>query len=173
MERDFLFDLYRDSWNRRGQLASEVALPLAVLPLLWGSLILLVRSAPWDGDAITLPVFFIAVLAAAVVTFSKAVWYLLRSYYGYEYATIPMAADLLAYRASIESTYSALTDGELLARQVFDQVLVNVLAEATDVNARSNEARTARLHSMRRSIAQTTILTALAMIPWLLMQITY
>jgi hypothetical protein len=157
MDRDFLFDLYKNSWSRRDQLASEVALPLAVLPLLWGSLIFLARSAPWTVDAGLLRVALIAIFAAAILTFSRAVWYLLRSYHGYEYVTIPLATELLRYRAGINSAYQSVPDGERLARQEFDRSLVGMLADATDVNTRSNERRAAELHAMRRSVAQTTI----------------
>lgn len=169
MDRDFVFELYRDSWHRRNQLASEVAFPLGALTLLWGALILLLKLTLTYHERILAGVS-IVLLFGAFVTFSKAVWYLLRVYHGYEYATIPMVTDMLAHKAYIDDTYAELDDREALARQAFDEYVVSVLANAADWNAESNEVRTARLHEMRKSIVSTTVLTSAATIPWFLTQ---
>jgi len=114
-----------------------------------------------------------ALLLFACAAFFRAAWYLLKSYHGYEYATIPTASDMLAYRASVESAYSQLDDREARTMAAFDAYLRGVLAQATDKNTECNEVRSARLYMVRRAITQTTIFTALATLPWLGVQFVY
>lgn len=173
VEREFLFHLYRDTWHRRDQMAAEMSLPVGLLTLLWGSMILLVRSTPWDSGADAWLFGLMALLLFACAAFFRAAWYLLKSYHGYEYATIPTASDMLAYRASVESAYSQLDDREARTMAAFDAYLRGVLAQATDKNTECNEVRSARLYMVRRAITQTTIFTALATLPWLGVQFVY
>jgi hypothetical protein len=173
MDRDFAFDLYRDSWKRRNQLTSELSFPAGILTLLWGSLILLMRSASWDTEFLAWSVLLAFLFAVACTMFARAVWYLVRVYHGYEYAKIPMTEQLLAYEASIASAYSAVEDGEAAAHSAFEKYLVEVLGKATDLNEKANEQRAERLHRMRRAVALCTLLTFLCALPWLAMQLTY
>jgi len=173
VEREFLFNLYRDAWRRRDQLASEMSLPVGLLTLLWGAMILLVRSTPWDSGAYAWLFVLVVLLVFGCAAFFRAAWHLLKSYHGYEYATIPTVADMLAHRASIESVYSEFDECERRTTAAFDAYLGRVLAEATDKNAECNEVRSARLYSSRRAITQTAIFTALATLPWLGVQFVY
>ena len=157
--------LYFFEWSRRDQLTAALTIPIAADVLLGGLLAFLLRQYPYAADWLT--VLFVVLIGTTVVFLVGSVFWLARSYHGYDYDRLPMSGDLLAHANTLRSYYEGVNDAEARVDEDFDAEFVDRLVSATDVNARNNIKKAAHLHTGTRLLIFLMVFAGLATIVYL------
>ena len=145
---DFAFvkDRYDFELARKEQLTAALGLPVGILGLLGSLLAVIVRSFPFQPNAISWLIG--GALTAAVLSFFCCLVQLGRAYHRQHYRYLPLLRELNEKLNEWQAFYqdAGYPDAEL---DFFTQELRTRIMDAADANTLNNDARSALLHWAR------------------------
>src|SRR5688500_4912950 len=139
MTLDFAKELYTTSWSRRDALTGGIATPISVTTAIGGAVVLMVRS--FEVDLSYRALLFALAVSLAAIALALAAYNLTRSYFGYDYQTIPTARQLANHFASLEEYFRRRPSSERSADHEFTKYLFGRYVEAAEVNTINNESK--------------------------------
>ena len=183
MDLKFAKDRYDYELQRKEQLTSAPALPVAGLSILGGALISMARSFSYKDEVLT--PFFQVVLVADVVGFVVCLTYLGRAYHRQTYTYLPLLKTLAKwddadqawqslYRQWVKNVQSS--GGEIAPgteEPGLQSLLLRRLIDAADRNTERNDARSGLLYWARVWLFFVLFVTMLAGIPYVSDQVRF
>ena len=186
MDFDFIKDQYLFELERKNQLRISLNLPTGVLIVLGGLLGFFVKEFPYDFSTPTTFIFLLF-LGIATIFFLKAVYHLIRSFYGRTYVFIETPGELkiyydklLQHHRNLSDYYKSLEEyygvepresdypkPEVLAKQDFQEFLSQKYISATNENTWNNDSKSERLHSANLFLIFTLCSTLVCSVPFL------
>lgn len=159
---------YAAEFEHRERLRNAVSIPLGVLVVFGGILGSMYRGFVFAPG--WLSATFLWFLAVAIYFFLRSAYYLVRSYHGHTYKTIPLAQELAEYREELVRWHLDFGDGAEAAEREFERYLENSLAAAADHNAVVNAAKSEYLFRANASVVYCGILVALSFLPYAVLE---
>lgn len=157
-------ELYAGEWKRRDQLQSAISTPFALLSALaGGEFFVFQRAVGFEGSAGVVEGLGLSVAALCLMAALAA---LLISFVGHEYESIPLATELLSYKAALREFHRANASGsESVADEEFAADLGTRYAEAAAANHLVNNRRAEWLHRSNVAMVSTLPFLVLAAVP--------
>ena len=159
--RDYYKEHYCLEAARKNDLTNALSLPLGILSLLIGGLVVVARDihVPLNNIA----VLQLALMAVAAAFILLSAYFLVRSYYNYEYGYAPTPLEIKAFKEGLVAYYVALGEKEATAVQKADEeALEHVDAEYAahaDRNAKNNNRKSSFIHNANGALICAIIST--------------
>lgn len=159
--RDYYKEHYFLEATRRNELTNALSIPLGILSLLIGGLTVIARGIhlPLSSTSILL----LALMTVAVVFILRTVYFLIRSYYNYEYGYAPTPLEIKTYKEELIAYYLALGESPDAAIQKAEsEALQHVDAEYAahaDRNAKNNNRKSSFMHNANSALIGAIIFT--------------
>lgn len=156
-------DLYDQELAHRAQLQGAIGTPLSMLTLLGGTIGVLFPRLP---SLAGVP-FWIAASALSVsaVALGYGVYALVRSYIGYVYEGLPLAAPLFEHRKALAEYYRIKNGSPEEGEREFESLIDERRIAAATRNALHNIRRGAFLHKANIAIVVAAFFVAVAAVP--------
>lgn|GEM_PF-5539476 len=157
---------YDFEWARRDQIAASLGMPVAVISLLVGVFVFVLRTYPYDDQPLD-TLFYLLVFGVSV-SLARAIHFALRSFTGYEYEKTPYVEELRAYFDELLAYHAEYPEADGDADADFRAYLNVRLGEAADKNARNNIRKAAALASSSTALVSAIVFLAASSGPYLL-----
>lgn len=169
MDKLDLFDLYEKMYfheiDMRDKLSQRLQITLAILVVLFGFLGYMLESASYTLGNIFAYMFWILFVLATISIFVAVYWFV-RSWYGWEYEFLAPADDWEAYRRQLAKTYEEFTECDRLVRQYMNNAIMKHLVDCSSEFTRINDTRSLKLHNANTFIIIGIVVAFLAFIPF-------
>jgi hypothetical protein len=144
-----LFPLYEKLYFHeievREKLGGRLQTPLAVIISILGAIVYLVQNC--ERQFASTPSYaFLFLLSGGAAAILAAVYFFVRSWYGYTYTFLPTPEDSENYRLLLEKTYKEYQEGQSLADRALSDYLCRYYIDCASKNTRCNDQRSLRLH---------------------------
>lgn len=163
--RDYYKDHYCLEATRRHELTNSLSLPLGILSLLIGGLVVMAQAihSPLDGAAI----LQLALIGIAVIVVLATAYFLGRSYYSnYEYGYAPTAQEMMDFKATLISYYTAIGESQDIAEGKAEAEAIEHLdsqyAIHADRNHQNNNRKSYFVYMANGTLIASTISTLIA-----------
>lgn len=154
---------YAYEFEHRERLRNAVNIPLGVLIVLGGILATMYRGYLFIPDRLTW--LFLWLFTTAIYFFCRTTYYLICSYHGHSYATLPLTQDMERYRKTLVEWHKEFGEGERSAEHEYSRYVEVSLAEAADHNAVANATKSEYLFRANAALIYCGILVALSFLP--------
>ncbi|MGB4765335.1 MAG: hypothetical protein WBH09_00315 [Rugosibacter sp.] len=159
--RDYYKEHYFLEATRKGELTNALSLPLGILSLLIGGLTVVAKEIHLPLNNVS--VLLLALIAAAAIFILRAVYFLIRSYYNYEYGHVPTPLEIKTYKEGLIAYYVSLGDStEDAIKKADSEALQHIDSEYAahaDRNAKNNNRKSSFIHNANSSIIGAIIFT--------------
>jgi hypothetical protein len=159
--RDYYKEHYFLESTRKGELTNALSLPLGILSLLIGGLMIVAQGIhlPLNDVAI----FLLVLMAVAAIFILRTIYFLIRSYYNYEYGYVPTPLEIKTYKEGLFTYYVSLGDSpEDAIKKADSEALQHVDSEYAahaDRNAKNNNRKSSFIHNANSSLIGAIIVT--------------
>lgn len=170
MIKDYLFELYEKLYfheiDIREKFNARLQLPLAILVAIISFLGFLLQNAnKTELSGFFLFLFWSGYVLSCIAT-TLAIYFFIKSWYGYTYQFIPSANSTEEYHTELIELYSDFEDKEELISKGINDYLYKYYAECSSVNTENNDKKAISLHKAMTSIICAVVLSFLAFIPY-------
>jgi hypothetical protein len=157
-------ELYKHELEQRERVRAALGTPMGLLVVVGGLLGIMLQSF-WFEARLLCYFFWLAALGSSF-SFVTAMYFLVRSYHGHVYKTMPLALEQRNYRDQLREWHTKFGNGPADGDREYEAYLERLYAEAADHNARVNDAKSAFLYRANTSIVYFVILTVATFVPY-------
>jgi len=171
-QREFFRDLYYFEHERTSRLTTNLAVPIAILTLVFGVITYYVRNFAALGSDSWSVAFWIT-FGATLLSLSFAIYFLIRSFYNYGYAYPPMPSDIdddierigRYYDESYFKDHRKEEKDRLIGKDV-DALILGYYKQCLKVNIPNNNRKSKYLHNCSSALIAVIILLFLSSVPF-------
>lgn len=166
MKSDIYKDHYQFEWDHRSHITSALNVPIAVATVIGGAITVMAQKFPYSNEVITW--FFVPLPSLGAISIIVSAVFLFKAFHGYQYQRIPTPQTLRNYYDKLVEWHNQYGNGKADADKEFDDYFHKRMAEATEINARNNKAKSAYLYRTNTSLAVSLLFVAIASVPFLI-----
>jgi len=159
--RDYYKEHYFLEATRKGELTNALSLPLGILSLLIGGLMIVAQGIHLPLNKVA--IFLLVLIAIAAIFILRTIYFLIRSYYNYEYGYVPTPLEIKTYKEELYTYYVSLGDSPADAVKKADsealQHVDSEYAAHADRNAKNNNRKSSFIHNANSSLIGAIIVT--------------
>src|SRR3970040_158064 len=155
---------YAAEFEHRERLRNAVNIPLGVLIVFGGILGTMYRGYGFAPGLLTW--LFLWPFTAAIYFFLRTAFYLIRSYHGHTYKTLPLAQELDEYRRILVEWHTEFAEGQQAGESEYTQYVADCLAKAADHNAVVNATKSEYLFRANTALIYCGVLVGLSFLPY-------
>lgn len=171
------YEIYRQLYDfelaQRDHLISAVNIPMVVATILGSALGTMMMTFPYAKSAGSSGWAFCGLVLVGLLALIAAIFALVRSLVGYEYARTASPKCWQEYFDKLVEMYSTFPEQPFLAQAGFDKRFHERLAEATDENSAQNRKRSDFLYKANLCCVVALIAVALAAVPYVFASVKY
>jgi hypothetical protein len=156
--------LYREELEERERLRAAAHITIGILALLGGLLAAMGQSLWFDATGLCLA--FLALTAAALGFFVRALYFVVRCYHGHKYKGMPTALACRNHRDALRKWHVQYGKGQADADAEFEAWLEDAHATAADINGHVNERRSGCLFTANGATVYCLVCALAAAVPY-------
>lgn len=171
-EKQFFKDLYYFEHQRRSKLTTNLAIPIAILTLVFGVITYYLRNLTLLGRDVWSVLFYIG-FCATFLSVLLAIYFLIRSYYNYGYAYLPMPSDITGDIEGVKKYYEhpyfrryGKEQKERLIQEDVDSLILGYYKRCLEINFRNNNRKSKYLHHCSSALIAVIVFLFASSIPF-------
>lgn len=154
-------EAYISELERRDSLRRALSLPMGLSIVFAGGLFSLFKHFNWEPTLTWSETLFGISWIMGFTFLMVAVWYLIRSHIGYEYAYVPTPKEIWEYYDKLTEYYASGTEEGCPDTDVNDY-MAREYADNAHHNALNNNSKSSRLHRASLCLLGTLVFTGVA-----------
>lgn len=163
-------EAYIGELERRDALRRVISLLMGLSIVFAGGLFSLFKNFHWEPTSNWAPALFGISWVIGFIFLGVAVWYLIRSHIGYEYAYVPTPKEIREYHEKLTEYYASGAEEGCPDTDV-EEYMAREYADNAHRNALNNNSKSSRLHRASLCLVGTLVFTGIAGLTLLLSEI--
>lgn len=169
MIKEDLFDLYKKLYfheiEMREKVNARLPIPLAILVAQVSFLGYMLQNVT-TGLSNWIEILFWGLYVISALATASAIFYFIKSWYGYTYSFLPKAQGTEEYYKELQKFYEPYRNSEEFIRKAMNVYLYNCFIECSTGNTQINDKRSSNLHKTMICIIGAVLFSFFSFLPY-------